>query len=301
MLTRRRAPERALAPEPPPLAWDSLPRQFADLDCGRVAYLRHGSGPPLLLVHGIPTSSRLWEPLMGILGEHYDCIAPDLLGLGQSMPAHGADQASPGQAAMLAALLDHLGIDESYAVFHDQGGAHGMEFLRSHGARVPAVAFTNCVCYDNWPVPVIDASAALGRWGWVPWMARLRLMQATLSMVLPWTVCRGRIPPALKRDWFRALDEGGPALQAWVGYVTAQSARYTIEAEATLRAWDKPAHVLWAAQDRFLPVSWAVRLAQDLGGEDARPELLPFAGHFWQTELPESGARALMRFFDAQR
>jgi hypothetical protein len=32
-----------------------------------------------------------------------------------------------------------------------------------------------------------------------------------------------------------------------------------------------------------------------------RPELLPFAGHFWQTELPESGARALMRFFDAQR
>src|SRR5437879_5809406 len=95
---------RRIDPPPPEshsIAVGTLPRQRVQLDCGEVAYLRHGSGPSLLLVHGIPTSARLWEPLLGTLGEHFDCIAPDLLGMGRSRPAASADLSSPGQAEML--------------------------------------------------------------------------------------------------------------------------------------------------------------------------------------------------------
>lgn len=278
------------------MATNTLERQFLDLESGRVAYLRHGSGPPLLLVHGIPTSCRLWEPLLGLLGEHYDCIVPDLLGLGHSRPTAEADLSSPGQADMLALLLDALGIAQTFAVFHDQGGAHGGQMLKRHGQRIDAVLLTDVVCFDNFPVPVIDAIMRLGTA--IKPLAALRLPQV-LMRIFPWpqTTFRQLIPAAIRADWNRALNEGGETLDHWIAYAKAQSNHWTQDAVPTLRAWDKPAHVLWAAQDRFLPPSWGVELARAIPTADDNPELMPFAGHFWQTEIPRTGAEAIHRFF----
>lgn len=277
----------------------TLERRSVDLPSGRVAYLRHGRGRPLLLVHGIPTSCRLWEPLLGALGERYDCIVPDLLGLGRSRPQPGADLSSPGQATMLTELLDALGVADTFAVFHDQGGAHGMQMLAQAGDRVRAVVFTNVVCYDNWFVPAIDVLVRLARPRWpVRALARVGLLQQALSLFpLPQTVLRGRLPQAWIADWDYPLDAGGEALEEWMRYVVSQSNRFTIEAVPTLQSWTKPALVVWGAHDRFLPVSWAVRLARDIPGAPDDPKLLPFAGHFWQAEVPVSGAQVIGDFF----
>lgn len=301
MLTAPTRPLKQLRPESPTMAIGTLERRTAELSTGSVAYLRHGRGRPLLLVHGIPTSCRLWEPLLGLLGESYDCIVPDLLGLGRSVPAPSADLSSPGQAAMLVELLDRLGVGETFAVFHDQGGAHGMELLRRSGDRVRAVVFTNVVCYDNWLVPAIDLLVRLARPRWpIRFLARTGLLQGMLSLFpLPQTVVRGPLPKALVDDWDYPLDAGGAALEEWMRYVVSQSNRYTMEAVPTLRAWTKPALVLWGAHDRFLPVSWGVRLARDIPGASDDPKLIPFAGHFWQAEAAESGARAIREFLDA--
>ncbi len=299
MLTANRTPLRQMQPEAPSMAIGTLERMYIDLDCGRVAYLRHGSGRPLLLVHGIPTSCRLWEQLFGMLGEHYDCIAPDLLGLGRSVPNADTDLSSPGQATMLSQLLDALGIDQTYAVFHDQGGSHGQQFLKHHGARIKAVVFADVVCYDNWLVPVISLTVWLARHGLIPALGRLGLLQTILkSHTLPLTIVRGRFPTALAEDWFYALREGGQAQRDWIRYVIAQSPRWTLDAVPTLQAWTKPTRVIWAAQDNFLPPSWGVRLAQDIPGSSDDVKLLPFAGHFWQAEIPQTGASAILEFFD---
>lgn len=290
------------APEEPSLAAGTLERQFADLECGRVAYLRHGSGPPLLLVHGIPTSARLWEPLLGDLGRRFDCIVPDLLGLGRSRPRAGAEEAdlaSPGQAAMLGQLLDALGVGDVLTAWHDQGGAHGMQFLARSGDRVRAAAFANVVCYDNWLVPAIAAFRAACQ---VP--ALLRVLASTglaeqagvRLWPFPQTTVRGRLPQALVDDWHFALRAGGDDLEAWRRYVLAQSPRYTQEAVPTLRGFSKPALVMWAAHDKFLPTSWGVRLAEDLAGAPDQPILLPFAGHFFHADVPRTAARVLGEF-----
>ncbi len=299
MLTARTAPFRAMAPEPASMPIGALPRRYLDVDCGRVAYLRHGAGPPLLLVHGIPTSCRLWEPLLGMLGEHYDCIVPDLLGLGRSVPKPDNDLSSPGQATMLAQLLDALDIDLTYAVFHDQGGAHGQQFLKHHGARIKAVIFADVVCYDNWLVPVVAITAWLAEHGLIPALGRLGLLQLILKLhTLRLTVVRGHFPRAWTEDWFLALRHGGQLQRDWIRYVTTQSPRWTLDAIPTLQSWTKPTRVIWAAQDRFLPPSWGVRLAQDIPGSPDEVQLLPFAGHFWQAEVPQTGARAIHEFFD---
>ncbi len=298
MFEARRTP--APAPEPPSIVVGTLERRKASLDCGDITYLRHGDGPPLLLVHGIPTSARLWEPLMGTLGERYDCIAVDLNGMGRSRPAPGADLSSPGQADMFAALLDHLGIDTTLLVLHDQGGAHGQQFMVRHGERVRAVALTDVVCFDNWTVPAIAALMVLARRPpLVAALGKVRAIQAPMRAAwpLPQTVRRGRIVKALVDDWFYALDTGD-GLEAWCAYVHAQDPRWTMEAVPTLKAWDKPARVLWATDDRFLPVRWGVRLASTIPTANDRLTLLPEAGHFWQAEIPQTGARELLAFLD---
>jgi pimeloyl-ACP methyl ester carboxylesterase len=299
MFTANRKPLRAMAKETPSMSVGTLQRQAVDLPCGRVTYLRHGRGAPLLLVHGIPTSCRLWEPLLGTLGEHYDCIAPDLLGLGRTTPQTHADLSSPGQAQMLTQLLDALHIDATYAVFHDQGGAHGMQLLKHHGNRVRAVIFTDVVCYDNWLVPPIALTVWLASHGLVSLMSRLRLLQAVLdSHTLPRTVLRGGCPRALRDDWFWPLRQGGRAQDDWIRYVTSQpDNRWTMDAIPTLRSWTKPTRIIWAAEDVFLPPSWGVRLAQDIPGAAGDIKLLPFASHFWQAEVPRTGAAAIDEFF----
>jgi len=289
------------------MAPGTLERQYVDLECGRVAYLRYGpkgkpkdkNAPPLLLVHGIPTSSRLWEPLLGLLGEHYDCIVPDLLGLGRSQPKAEADLSGPGQANMLAQLLDELEIKECFAAFHDQGGMHGQQMLKNHGERIKAVVFTNCICYDNWPVPVIDLIMYLGR-GIKP-LAKIQLAQLAFRLLWPLTVFRRNIPRPIVEDWEYALNTGGQVLDDWIRYSQSQTPHWTLDAVPTLQAWEKPAMVLWAAQDRFLPISWGAKLAADIPGADNNPTLIPFAGHFWQTEVPESGAKAIHEFFSKQK
>ena len=287
-------------PEPPSMAVGTLPRQRASLDCGEVTYLRHGVGPTLLLVHGIPTSARLWEPLLGDLGEHFDCIVPDLLGMGPSRPRPGADLSSPGQAAMLAQLLDSLGIQETLATFHDQGGAHGLQFLAAHGDRVRAVALCDIVCYDNWLVPPVAALEALCRFPAVLGAAtQIGLTDAVFLRLWPFpqTTARGPLPTAMTDDWFAAMRGGGEGLRIFCDYVRSQSPRYTEEAVPTLRAWTKPALVVWAGHDRFLAPSWGARLCKDIPGAPDQPVLLPFAGHFFHADVPRTAARVLTEFF----
>jgi pimeloyl-ACP methyl ester carboxylesterase len=282
------------------MAIGTLARQSIELACGRVSFLRHGSGPPLLLVHGIPTSARLWEPLLGDLGERFDCIAVDLLGLGRSRPAPGADLASPGQADMLAALLDALGVGEVLLALHDQGGAHGMQLMVRHGERVRAVAFCDVVCFDNWTVPAVEGLmwTARGPAGLLAALGRTRALELPMRALwpLPQTTRRAPLPRALIDDWFWALRGGGEPLEAWRRYVVAQSNRWTLAAVPALRAWRRPALVVWATDDVFLPVGWATRLAEELP-QATGPVLLPFAGHFFHPEVPRSAAQVLGEFF----
>src|SRR6266566_110532 len=76
-----------------------------------LAFTRAGNGPPLVLLHGIGLSRRAWDPVVPALAEHFDVLAIDLPGFGESEPMPPQVEPTPAVlAASVADLLDDLGI-----------------------------------------------------------------------------------------------------------------------------------------------------------------------------------------------
>jgi len=95
----------------------------------------HGSGPPLLLVHGLMVTGEMFEPVIAHLAARHRVIVPDLRGHGKSRglpPPYTAAQL----AADLAQLLDHLGVGTAAVLGYSQGGAIAQQLALDHPARV---------------------------------------------------------------------------------------------------------------------------------------------------------------------
>ena len=91
------------------------------------AYVKVGSGPALLLLHGLGCDHTTWEPVIQALARRYTVIAPDLLGHGRSDKPR-ADYSVGGYANGMRDLLTVLGIDKVTVVGHSLGGGVAMQF-----------------------------------------------------------------------------------------------------------------------------------------------------------------------------
>ncbi|MFO0724392.1 MAG: alpha/beta hydrolase [Myxococcota bacterium] len=94
-------------------------RPFGDV---RVHYRTIGSGPPLLLIHGLMTSSYSWRYVLKPLAAHYTVYAPDLVGSGMSDTPTDRSYRSPAYAEWLVELVDALGIRGAAAIGNSLGG-----------------------------------------------------------------------------------------------------------------------------------------------------------------------------------
>jgi haloalkane dehalogenase len=137
---------------------------------GRVmAYVEVGEGDPIVLLHGNPTSSYLWRNVLPHLAHLGRCIAPDLIGMGDSdkLPASGpSSYAFSEHRRHLDALLEGLGVQERVAfVLHDWGSALGFDWANRHREAVAAIAYMEAIVapltWDDLPEPVRTLFAAL--------------------------------------------------------------------------------------------------------------------------------------------
>jgi haloalkane dehalogenase len=123
-----------------------------------MAYVEVGKGDPIVLLHGNPTSSYLWRNVLPHLQPRGRCIAPDLIGMGDSdkLPENG-----PGSYRFvehrryLDALLEALDVHERVTfVIHDWGSALGFDWANRHREAVKGVAFMEAIVrpqgWDHW-------------------------------------------------------------------------------------------------------------------------------------------------------
>jgi pimeloyl-ACP methyl ester carboxylesterase len=274
----------------------------------RVAYLDDGTGPPLLLLHGCPFSSYIWRHVIPLLRPHFRCIAPDLLGLGDTETPPDADWALPAQSATVVGLLDALGIPAAHIVAHDHGAATAQLIAAGNPARIRRLVLTNAEAYDNWPsrdeLPFIRATQlpAIGRlvmWAWArPALLRYALRSGRAvhdPAVLTPDLLRGYIAANLADRHRRAKTR-----RFLAGQLDPANNRATTEAAAGLRAFDHPTLIVWGRDDPHFGPEWAQRLCDDIPGA-ARVELLPDTGHLLMEEHPDELARLVIDFLTDQQ
>lgn len=115
---------------------------FIEIGGHRMFYRREGTGTPLVLVHGYPTSSWDWVHVWGDLTARYDVIAMDMLGFGESAKPRRHRYTIAEQANLHTALLAKLGVQRFHAIVHDYGVTVGQELL-ARDAPIDSIAFLN--------------------------------------------------------------------------------------------------------------------------------------------------------------
>lgn len=134
----------------------------------KMAYVDVGSGSSMVFLHGNPTSSYLWRNVIPHLSDGYRCIAPDLIGMGDSgkLPNSGPDSYTfVEHRAYLDELLETLDLgDDVTLVLHDWGSGLGFDWANRNRDRVAGIAYMEAivrpVSWSEWPddaKPIFEA------------------------------------------------------------------------------------------------------------------------------------------------
>jgi haloalkane dehalogenase len=117
-------------------------RRRVSVGDSEMSYVSVGSGDPIVFLHGNPTSSYLWRNIIPHVSDLGWCLAPDLIGMGQSAAAPGRAYRFPDHAHYLDAWFEALDLRRNVTlVLHDWGSALGFHWAARHPERVRAIAY----------------------------------------------------------------------------------------------------------------------------------------------------------------
>jgi pimeloyl-ACP methyl ester carboxylesterase len=276
---------------------EDLPAFALSLRGDDVHYVRAGSGPVLVLIHGILGSRRSWAHLVSLLMRDFTVIAPDLLGHGDSAKPRG-DYSLGAHAGRLRDLLDALEVERVTLVGHSLGGGVAMQFAWLFPRRCERLVLVSSGGLGRDISRVLRAPTLPGA-GWV-----LPLISQ------PWLLRGGEL---LANRLSRAGLRSGPDLEElWRGYVTLGDAETRRAFLATIRTVVDPggqtisalewlpalAHIptllVWGGRDRLIPVAHGIAAQQVIPG--SRLEVFERAGHAPHLSDPQRFAALLREF-----
>ena len=137
-------------------AADSHPRKRVSVAGTEISYVDTGQGPPVVFLHGNPTSSYLWRNVIPHLSDSARCLAPDLVGMGNSGKAPDGLYRFVDHRRYLDLWFDALGLgDDVTLVMHDWGSALGFHWAHRNQERVKGLAYMEAMVrpltWDEWP------------------------------------------------------------------------------------------------------------------------------------------------------
>jgi pimeloyl-ACP methyl ester carboxylesterase len=268
-----------------------------ELPQGTVEYRDSGSGPVLVLVHGLLVNGTLWRNVVAPLESDFRCVVPDLpLGSHRVPMRADADLTPLGLARLIAEFMSALDLEDVTLVGNDTGGALCQLVATHHPERLARLVLTPCDAYENFLPPVFRPLQWIARVpGGVAAMLqpmRLDLMQRSpLGFGL---LTKRPIERSVRDGWLRPAI-GSAAIRRDVTKVLKGIApRYTLDAAERLREFDRPTLLAWAPEDRFFKFSYAERLAAAI--PDARLERIEDSGTFVSEDQPERVAQLVGDF-----
>jgi pimeloyl-ACP methyl ester carboxylesterase len=247
---------------------------FENLDGIRIAYRRAGSGPVLLLLHGIGGDADQWRGQLEGLADEFTVIAWDTPGYGDSDDPDG-DWRMADYAERLAEFLDRLTPDPVHILGQSWGGVLAQEFYREHSDRVRSLILSDTFPGDA-ARPEAERNASLqGRLNALATMTPAEMARARLPMLVP-----GGTPDAIKQEIEAMLAAIHPA-----GYRQAAIALHHSDERDVLPSITVPVLVIAGEHDRVVPMALSRQLVDGISG--AQLEIIPGAGHLSNQEKPD--------------
>jgi pimeloyl-ACP methyl ester carboxylesterase len=279
----------------------SLAREFdewqIDLHGHRVIYRIAGSGPPVVLIHGMVNSSRHWEAVALRLADSYTVIAPDLIGHGDSATPRG-DYSLGAHAASIRDLLTAIGVERATIVGHSLGGGVAMQFFYQFPQRTERLVLVSSGGLGRQVSPLLR-SAALPGASTLLSLAAHPLVLAALRHAGTRLEKRGSGKDVYLRAVARALQPLGQAgareafLQTLRAVIDVRGQRVSARDRLHLLS-SMPTLVVWGERDHTIPLAHGRDTHEAVPG--SRFETLPRAAHFPNLEDPE-GLAAVLRDF----
>jgi pimeloyl-ACP methyl ester carboxylesterase len=265
-----------------------------------VAYRQAGSGPVIVMIHGIAGSSGTWVPVMPLLAEQYTVIAPDLLGHGESAKPRG-DYSLGAYASGIRDLLGVLGHERATIVGHSLGGGVAMQFAYQFPQMAERLVLVASGGLGKEVSPLLRALALPGTEYLLP-----------IVLARPFHDAAGAVGGVLGRFGLRVDPFLSEVWAAWTRLTDASAQRafiHTIRAvidvagqrvSARDRLYltdEMPTLIIWGEEDAVIPASHG-RIAHELM-PGSRLEIVPNAGHFLPLERPELLDRILRDFLSS--
>lgn len=236
-----------------------------------------GTGPVVVALHGLLMDGSLWRHVTAGLRGEFRCVVPTLpLGAHRLPMRPDADLSGPGQARLVAELLDRLDLDGVTLVGCDWGGAQLM-VAEGLDRRVARLVLVSQEAFDNVPPGLPGRVAALAARVPGGLLAALAPMRLRALRRTPFTfgwMSRRPVPDDIMDGWLRPALTDRRVRADLRRYLRATPADH-VRAAQRLRDFDRPALVVWAAGDRVMPPEHGRRLAG----------LLPYAR---LVEVPDS-------------
>lgn len=282
--------ERRAAPSGRYLRDAGLDERFEEIGGQRVRFVRKGSGPTLLLLHGLGSSLFTWSAVLGDLAREHDVIALDFPGFGGS--ARPPDLAFEHLEAAALGLLDRLGVERASLAGNSLGGAVAVALAARHPTRVERLVLIDAAGFNF---------AERDRPG------LLRLVGALPPAVLEGLPVRRALTTlALRQVFFEPAKVDAERIEEYLAPLqrpgTLRSLR-SLLASRSLAGGDFPellrrvaarTLILWGREDRWIPVADADRFAAAIPG--SRTVVLRGCGHLPQEERPEETAALMISF-----
>jgi pimeloyl-ACP methyl ester carboxylesterase len=262
-----------------------------------VTYRTAGSGPVLLLLHGITNSSETWEPTADALAGRFRIVAPDLLGHGNSATPRG-DYSLGAHASGVRDLMTALGIDRATVVGHSLGGGIAMQFAYQFPERCERLVLVSSGGLGR-EVHMLLRAAALPGADWVLPMLTSRGVR-NVGRGVAAALRQGRIAPtgdiSVLASGFASLHDAG-SRQAFLHTVRAviDTGGQRVSANDRLHlAAVLPTLIVWGERDSIIPASHGRAAHEAMPG--SRLEIFPGAGHMPHHQDPDRFAEILGRF-----
>ncbi len=278
----------------------SLERRPETVGVTEVSALTAGQGPPVVLLHGIPTGAALWQRvLVRLAAAGYQGLAPDLPGYGRTRTHRSADHSLAGAARLVADWLAERDATPAWLVGHDSGGAVAQIMAVRHPGSVGRLTLTNSIADGWWPAPRARLAKAVSRIGGYRAATRLGLVPNAL---MRWQILRAFADAEAAEGidavlWdAKCRDPAGRA--AFERHLVALTARDTADVAAGLSELTVPCQLVWGAEDPFQRWRGPGRRLEELLPSPA-VAMLTNCGHFTPWECPEGLVDAMLSWAEA--